>query len=577
MSVPLEDILNHPANKARIARRAADLLRQQAAEEAAALAEEIRLREQGTALDHAEEMRKCAADAVYWFNTHVWTYNPKLVGKRDPVTGEKLKAFVQFKLWPRQVEFIRWAEARLEGEEQGACKKSRDVGVTYLTAGLALHRWLFEPGFKATFGSRVMDYVDQKDNPDSIFAKLRIMLRLLPPWMMPEGFNWNKHDNLGRLVNPANDCVITGEGGQNMGRGGRSTLYVLDEAAFVENAEAVEAALSGNTDTVLWVSSANGMGNLFFRKTHGGLDPRQVFTLHYRDDPRKDAEWVKKKRAQMEAVAWASEYEIDFAASLEGVCIPAAYVRSCQELATLLRGRLNLGAQDTVAGLDVGAGGKGKSVFISRRGPVVRVPKSRGNPDTTGTAHWALGLAVEEGARQLYYDAPGVGVGVTSALNHVPTTEGQPGPVRPKLAVTGVNTGEGAPGNRRWPDKRTSAQKFQNLKAEIWWLCREAAKKSHELLMFLKGELLDPISGEETGAREWPLDECLLLPSGDPESELLAAQLSMVKTDKNTAGKIVMETKAALKKRGIPSPDYADSLVLTWVDKGAHYNVDALA
>jgi phage terminase large subunit len=149
--------------------------------------------------------------------------------------------------------------------------------------------------------------------------------------MLPKGFNAGQHDNYMRLVNPETGAVISGEGGEDMGRGGRSSLYVVDEAAFVPNAETVEKALSGNTDCVIWVSSVNGMGNLFARKRHSILKPHQIFRLHWRDDPRKTEEWAAAKQASFsDPTTWASEYDIDYSASVEGICIPAKWVESAK-------------------------------------------------------------------------------------------------------------------------------------------------------------------------------------------------------------------------------------------------------
>lgn len=571
----LATVLKHPINRARLATLAKARLREIEAEEAARETE-LRLQiEAGSKEQHEAERKRCAdgvEGCIHWINSWVWTYNPKLLGTRDPVTGKQVPLFLPFKLFPRQVEVIRWIHDRVENQEPGAMKKSRDIGATYLFGVYAIWRWLFNDvdGFNATFASRDLDLVDKPGDPDSIFEKLRIMLRRLPTWMLPEDFDWNKHSTKASLINPNTSAAITGDGGKNMGRGGRSSMYVLDEAGHIENAEAIEAALTGNTDCVLLVSSANGMGNLFFRKCHGGLPAEHVFEYHYRDDPRKTPEWVKAKRRVTTAVVWASEYEIDFAASLEGVICPAAWVRSSQELRRRVGIRPIKGG--AVAGLDVGAGGKGKSVFISRNGPYVRVPVSRGDPDTINTAYWAIELSRLHGVKMLNYDAPGVGVGVTSTLNKVPQIE-HDGPIRPAFGVVGVNTGEHAPSRREWPDGRTSEETFGNLKAEIWWLCRTGLQKAHEKLAFLNGDLDE--KGEPWGV-DHPLDECLLLPAGDPEADLLAAQLSMITFGHNVPGKIVIETKAALKKRGIPSPDYADALVLTYVDKRAVYNIDAL-
>lgn len=492
------------------------------------------------------EKARCASDPVYWFNRHVWTYDPRLVGKPGG-------AYVPFKLWPKQAEFITWLKDRVDSSEEGLCEKSRDTGVTYLCAGFALWAWLFLPGFKTTFGSRKVDYVDKKDNPDSIFAKLRIMLRRLPVQMLPEGFVWTQHDNYMRIVNPATGAVISGEGGEDMGRGGRSSLYVVDEAAFVPNAEAVEKALSGNTDCVVWVSSVNGMGNLFARKRHSVLKPRQIFRLHWRDDPRKTEEWAQAKQASFsDPTTWASEYDIDYSASVEGICIPAVWVESAKRL-----GHLEPKLQPSKAvrlGLDVGAG-KSKSVTIPRAGAVVMVPRSRGQPDTTETAHWALDIARELDATELNFDAPGVGAGVASTLTKN-TVSG--------LSVWPINTGL-PPSDRIWPDGRTSQEMFGNSKAEVWWLCRTALQRTHEHVAFLEGR---------QGGVEHPVTDLLALPSGDKDSDALCLQLSLVKWGRNEKGKIVIETKDALKRRGIASPDYADALMLTYVDNEPTYSLD---
>lgn len=485
----------------------------------------------------AAEKQRCAADVIHWFDNWVYTYDPRLVGKPGG-------AYVQFKLWPKQRDVVLWLKDRVTAAEEGLIEKSRDTGATYLTAGFALHQWLFTPGFKATFGSRKVDYVDKKDNPDSIFAKLRIMMRRLPPEMMPEGFVWSQHDNYMRIVNPETGAVISGEGGEDMGRGGRSSMYVLDEAAFVPNAETVEKALSGNTDCVIWVSSVNGMGNLFARKRHSVLKSHQIIRLHWRDDPRKTEEWAANKQASFsDPTTWASEYDIDYSASVEGICIPALWVESAKRLKAL-EPRLKASAVSVLGG-DVGAG-KAKSVVIPRRGPIVEPPQSRRDPDTTETAHWMLGIAEEIGASTLNFDAPGVGAGVSSTLMKNP---------KAGLRVVPVNTGL-PPTQRKWPDGRTSEEMFGNLKAEIWWLERTALQRTHEHVLWLEGK----------GGKEHPVTDLRALPSGDKESDQLCLELSLVKWGRNERGKIVIEKKEELKRRGINSPDYADALMLTNVD-----------
>lgn len=483
------------------------------------------------------EKKRCAEDVAYWFDSWVYTYDPRLLGKPGG-------AFVPLRLWPKQRDLVKFALGLIAAQREGLVEKSRDVGATYVLAGIALHQWLFNPGFKATFGSRDVDEVDKRDNPDSIFEKMRIMLRRLPLEMLPKGFRFGHHDNYMRIANPETGAVISGDGGENMGRGGRSTIYILDEAAHVKNAEAVEKALSGNTDCVLWVSSVNGMGNLFARKRHSVLQPDQVFRLHWRDDPRKTVEWARAKEASFaDPTTWAAEFDIDYSASVEGICIPALWVESAKRLAKI-EPRLQASVEVVIGG-DVGAG-KAKSVAIARRGPIVDPPQARGEPDTTETAHWMLEIAKTAKARALNFDAPGVGAGVSSTLMKNPV---------PGLKVAPINTGLPPSKSTRWPDGRTSEEMFGNLKAEVWWICRTTLQRTHEHVLFLDGK---------EGGREHLLTEIMALPSGDRESDALCLQLSLVKWERNEKGKIVIERKEALRRRGITSPDHADALMLTF-------------
>lgn len=65
-------------------------------------------------------------------------------------------------------------------------------------------------------------------------------------------------------------------------------------------------------------------------------------------------------------------------------------------------------------------------------------------------------------------------------------------------------------------------------------------------------------------ARDW-------LPRGSlPKDELLAAELTGPMYSYNAANALLLEPKADMKRRGIPSPDVADAFALTFA-----YNVAA--
>lgn len=461
------------------------------------------------------EMERCRTDIVHWINTFVTTYDPRLP---DP--------YIPFSLYPKQIEFLRWLQERERTVTGGLVDKSRDSGVTYLCAAYAIHGWLFRPGYSAGFGSRKEEYVDRLGDPDSIFEKIRIILFRLPAWMMPEGFKRSEHATFRKVLNPANGATITGEAGDNIGRGGRKSLYVVDEAAFIERAGTIDGSLLGNTDVRIDVSTPNGPGNPFARKRYSGQVP--VFTMHYRDDPRKTAEWVEKKKAGTDPVTWAQEYEIDYTASIEGICCPAAWVRAAVDFELESTGPI-------IAGLDVAAEGSNLSALASRRGPVLLSVRTWQGLLPIQLANAVIDYATEKvGIEELRYDSVGVGEGVKSAFQ---TTE-KVVPFKPLAFVAGDAASENV-----YKDGRKGNEKFHNLRAEAWWGLRERFRKVYERI---------------TLGTDYPDVECISIPN---DQELIA-ELSMPLTEQTDKGRIKLESKKDMAKRGLKSPDRADAVMM---------------
>lgn len=499
---------------------------------------------------------RSAKDIVYWFDEWVWTYDPRLTVPSIPMI-----------LFQKQRDLLHWLEEREVAQEDALAEKSRDMGFTWLCAGFLVHHWLFKPGFKGSIGSRKEALVDKIGDPDSIFEKMRMLLQHLPGWMLPAGFSWKEHDNFCKLVNPANGATITGEAGDNIGRGGRSSVYIVDEAAFIERAEKVEAALSANTNCRVYISTPNGTGNAFYRKRISGDIP--VFTMHWKDDPRKNFWEIKdpsgaivdsgaggsqppndipngckliypwyereKKRLQ-DPVVIAQELDIDYTASLEGVVIPAKWVQAAVNLDKRIR---MPESKSVIASLDVADGGKNLNVLTLRRGCVVTEIHTRQEGGTTDTANWALDKALEAGARTLNYDVVGVGAGIAGTYL-ARSREKDLG-----LTANGINVGE-QPTNVRWPDGKTSQEKFVNLKAEAWFTVRRRFEKTYEYV--------------EDGVN-YPVDELISI----PDNPTLIQQLSNVLYYATETGKIQIEKKDQLKRRGVGSPDHAESLILSFI------------
>jgi len=338
----------------------------------------------------ALELAKSKKSLLHWISNWAWTFD----------TRETANPFVPFDIFPRQCEFLLWLREREVKKQDGLCEKSRDVGISWLCCAYALHGWLFRRGYSVGFGSRKLEYVDEKGNPKTIFEKLRLLLERLPWWMRPPGFNDKHHSAEGKLINPHNGSTITGEGGDNIGRGDRTAIFFCDEAAFIERADLIDRSLSQTTNVRIDVSTPNGIGNSFWRKRFR-LPDEQIFIFDWRDDPRKDQAWYEAQKGRFDEITVAQEIDRDYSASVQGVTIPAAWVQAAIGLDLPAKG-------ECVAGLDVAAGGKNKSVYISRQGPVVKriVDWSQ---DTTQGAWRAKEEAITDGATVLNYDAAGVG------------------------------------------------------------------------------------------------------------------------------------------------------------------------
>lgn len=479
--------------------------------------------------DRSDELARCAADPVFWVNTYAVTYDPRLLPE-DP--------YIPFHLFPRQGEFLEWLQAREAGNEDGLAEKSRDVGFTWLCCAYAVHGWLFRPGFKAGFGSRKLDLVDRIGDPDSIFEKIRILIRHLPPWMLPRGWKEDKHAGYCKILNPENGASITGEGGDNIGRGGRCSIYFIDEAAHLEHPQLVEASLSATTRVRIWVSTPNGPGNPFAKKRFSGKIA--VFTFHWRDDPRKDDAWYEAEKVRLgDPVIVAQEIDIDYNASVEGVTIPAAWVRAAVELDQAV-GYCPL--LSPTGGLDIGEEGPDDTVLVPRNGPVVRTPQEFPKANTTRTAWLTRDAAEKLGITLLHYDCVGVGAGVKGTWESAET---------PLPFVTNAIQSGAAPTETRWPNGKTSRQWFLNFRAELWWLVRARFEKAYEYRMWLEGK---------EGGKEHPFDEMISLPN---HSQLIA-ELSLPLYETTDTDKIKIESKRDMKKRGVKSPNFADALIYSF-------------
>lgn len=219
--------------------------------------------------------------------------------------------------------------------------------------------------------------------------------------------------------------------------------------------------------------------------------------------------WVEERRKRWGegSPLWISKVLGEFPEVSDDTLISPAAIRRAQERdlsgsALLDPGRL---------GVDVARSGPDETVAYRKRGGQVRLEFSRHKQDTMATAglvHRAM--APHKGRVPASIDVIGIGAGVYDRLSELGMS------VSPFLASA----------------KSTRPRRYKNLRAEAYWKVREAFEEG----------LIDI----------------------DPEDDQLASQLGSVRYFLDSAGRIVIESKDDMKRRGMPSPDRADALVMSW-------------
>lgn len=468
------------------------------------------------------------------------TYDPRNAGKGIPPV-------MPFVLFEKQKELILFLLALITEDDDGLVEKCRDMGATWVCAGFSVWLWLFRPGAAVGWGSRKELLVDRIGDPDSIFEKIRMMIRYLPDFFMPVGFNEDEHLNHMKCLNPETGATITGEAGDNIGRGGRKLMYFKDESAHYERPQLIEAALGDNTNVQVDISSVNGAGNVFFKKRHSGLT--KIFIMDWRDHPAKSQAWYDKRKAKAESEGlehlFAQEVDRDYNAAVEGILIPAKYVNAA------IDAHLKLGFEpfgEKVAGLDVADEGGDKNALVATQGPVLIHCEDWSEGDTGETAKTAFLHATTNQFDKLVYDSIGVGAGVKAKTSEL--KRGDKSAAAKKLNISGFNAGEGvANPDREYTEGKKNKDMFANIKAQAWWALRDRFFKTYKAVE--KGEKI-------------PHEELISLPSDLDGINDLKMELSRPKRDTDKAGRVKVESKKDMKRRGMPSPNLADALVMCY-------------
>lgn len=158
-------------------------------------------------------------------------------------------------------------------------------------------------------------------------------------------------------------------------------------------------------------------------------------------------------------------------------------------------------------GVDCGAGGDATTI-AHRQGQLVTILSEDRNPDTMQTVGKIVAERKRTGASLIKVDKIGIGAGVVDRLNEV----GEP--------VVGINVGQAA----------CNKEAFLNVRAENWWWIRER---------FERGEI-----------------------GLDRRDTATASELGTIRYKRTSRGQIQIESKDEARRRGVPSPNRADAVML---------------
>lgn len=287
-------------------------------------------------------------------------------------------------------------------------------------------------------------------------------------------------------------------------------LFVIDEAAGVGDAvfEVARGALSTPSARVAMAANPTRLSGYFYEAFHKNRDNWRGLCFSCLDSPLVAPEYP----AEM-----AREFGED--SDVYRVRVLGEFPRhglnsliSADNVVRALNRTLGLGAAryaPSILGVDPAWEGNDRSVIVHRKGVFAEVLTVLRRQDGVALAQLVAQHRTKLGGdTAIFVDQTGVGASVCDQLRHIGVDH-----VRIAFNQTPANP-----------------ERFQDKRVEMWWAVRE----------WLQGDV-----------------------ALSPHDEWLA-DLTAPEYETNPRGKLVLESKAQMRKRGLASPDLGDALALTF-------------
>lgn len=426
-----------------------------------------------------------------------------------------------------KVEYIEpWQLEELEALDKGVTKLSirsgHGVGKTAFCAWNALHFVLFRDDVKVIVTSPSL-----KQMTDGLIPEIQKWIARLPKWMAvqlevtsermtrkPHGKNNFVSFRTARKENPE---ALQGVHAQ-------SVMIIVDEASGVEEVvyEAGQGALSTVGSIAILIGNPTKPSG-FFYKTHNELsDLWRTRKVSCMESSRVDEAYIKSQERTYGRDSREFKVRVlgEFPDSGENAVIPRRYVESAQGRDIIPPGR------GLVWGIDPGRGGD-PSGFISRDAKAIYEIEEYRLDDSMrlvgAIKHRWDTTPSRLRPTAIYVDSIGLGGPIADRLLEL------------ELPIVHVNVSEVA----------SISDRYARLRDELWFECRH---------WFESAEVTMPTKEE------------------NPYVEKLTHELASVESEYLSTGKLQVESKEKMKRRGLKSPNLADALCLTFAGDGAVAN-----
>jgi len=245
----------------------------------------------------SDEYRKCSLDPIYFMK--------KYCVIQHPTRGK-----IPFHLYPFQENCL----TDFKEDRFNIILKSRQLGLSTLSAGFILWKMLFNQDFNALV---IATKVTVAKN---LVEKVRVMHDLLPVWLR-DGGNSSVEDNKLSLKLKNGSQVKAIASSPDAGRSEALSLLVVDEAAFIRDIDEIWLSAQSTLSTggsAIVLSTPNGIGNWFHKmwvEGESGTNGFNCINLHWTVHPERNQAWRDEQTRILGAKGAAQECDCDFVGS----------------------------------------------------------------------------------------------------------------------------------------------------------------------------------------------------------------------------------------------------------------------